>query len=249
MTIILYDIPSTLPGNAWSPSTWKTRYTLNIKGIPYKTEWVEYPDIEPVAKKLGIAPTFKSTDGTDCYTLPALYDPSTKTYVSDSLLIAVYLDKTYPDTPSLLPKGTLGLQTAFSYAFLSSIVELRDFIIPAECEKLNPRSVEYFRHTREADLGKTLEEATPKGDDAVVKWGKYKDGLGKVDEWYAQNGGSGPFLMGETLSWADVIVASSAIWVRTVFGEDSQKWKDVTSWHGGRWNDLMENMKKYETVI
>ena len=29
------------------------RYCLNIKGIPYKTVWVEYPDIEGVLKKLG----------------------------------------------------------------------------------------------------------------------------------------------------------------------------------------------------
>ena len=27
--IIFYDIPSTLPGKAWSPNTWKTRYVMN----------------------------------------------------------------------------------------------------------------------------------------------------------------------------------------------------------------------------
>ncbi|KDR83248.1 hypothetical protein GALMADRAFT_89092 [Galerina marginata CBS 339.88] len=249
MTIIFYDIPSALPRNAWSPNTFKARYALNFKGIPYKTEWVEYPDIEPVAKKLGIPPTTKKLDGSPHYTLPAIYDPSTKTYVSDSRLIVEYLEKEYPDTPSLFPHNTVGLQLAFSHAFGPCLDALWEFILPVQCLKLNPRSAEYFRRTREADFGKTLEEVIPKGDQAVIQWAKYKDGMGKVDAWYTQNGGKGPFLMGETLSWADVVVVSWTIWVRIIFGEDSQQWKDLSSWHGGRWNTLVENLEKYETVL
>lgn len=29
---------------------------LNYKKLPYKTEWVEYPDIKPTFEALGIAP-------------------------------------------------------------------------------------------------------------------------------------------------------------------------------------------------
>ena len=33
------------------------RYALNYKKLPYKTVWVEFHEIEPVAKKVGAKPT------------------------------------------------------------------------------------------------------------------------------------------------------------------------------------------------
>ncbi|KAJ3510855.1 hypothetical protein NLJ89_g4435 [Agrocybe chaxingu] len=111
MAITFYDIPSTFPNNVWSPNTWKARrvaylisnrsevlifgtrrYCLNYKRIPYKTEWVEYPDIEPLCKRLGIAPTDKKKDGSGRrtnYSLPASTEPFQRAaYVSDSFAIA-----------------------------------------------------------------------------------------------------------------------------------------------------------------
>ncbi|RDB26472.1 Glutathione S-transferase-like protein ustS [Hypsizygus marmoreus] len=102
--ITFYDIPSTLPGKAWSANTWKTRYSLNFKGLPYKTVWVEYPDIAELSKKLGIAPTNEGPNGPN-YTLPAIYDPTTGTALAESIAIAEYLDKTYPDTPASSLQG------------------------------------------------------------------------------------------------------------------------------------------------
>ncbi|KDR69176.1 hypothetical protein GALMADRAFT_77653 [Galerina marginata CBS 339.88] len=249
MTIILYDIPSPRPGIAWNPNTWKTRYTLNIKGIPYKTEWVEYCDIEPLSKKLGISPTSTKADGSPLYTLPAIYDPSTKTYVAESLVIAEYLEKTYPDSPPLFPHNSLGLQTAFTSAFTANLNPLFEFILPEVTLNLNPPSAEYFRRTREIEFGKTMEEVLPKGEKGVAQWAEYKAGLGKVDAWYVKNGGKGPFLLGETPSWADVVVGGWTIWLRIVWGEDSRQWKDIKSWHGGRWNAILDSLKKYETIV
>jgi hypothetical protein len=63
---ILYDLPSK-QGTAWSLNPWKSKHSLNpsravlteaarlilnFKGIDYKTEWVEFPDIEPKMKSL-----------------------------------------------------------------------------------------------------------------------------------------------------------------------------------------------------
>ncbi|KIM41190.1 hypothetical protein M413DRAFT_445891 [Hebeloma cylindrosporum] len=199
MAIIFYDIPCTLPNNSWSPNTLKTRYTLNFKGIPYETVWVEYPDIEPLCKKLGIPPTSKKEDGNEHYTLPAIHDPSTGAYLSDSILIAEYLEKTYPDTPQVFPHHTIALQATFAEAFWDSIGIARDFIIPAAYTRLNPRSQEYFRRTK--SFGKSIEDRTPKGEDAIAKWEQFRGGLGRVDKWYAKSDGKGAFLMGETLSW------------------------------------------------
>ncbi|PSN72789.1 hypothetical protein BS50DRAFT_568392 [Corynespora cassiicola Philippines] len=50
--VILYDIPSKEPKTCWSLNPWKPRLILNYKGIDYKTEWVEYPDLAPYFKSL-----------------------------------------------------------------------------------------------------------------------------------------------------------------------------------------------------
>ncbi|KDR72915.1 hypothetical protein GALMADRAFT_73344 [Galerina marginata CBS 339.88] len=256
MTIIFYDIPSTLPENAWSLNTWKVRYCLNYKGIAYRTEWVEYPDIESHCKKLGIKPTDKRDDGSDEYTLPAIHDPSTGVYLAESILIADYLDKTYPDTPPVLPAHTLGLQVAFVEAFGNSLKGLAGFILPNVCSALNPPSMQYFRRTREAAFGKKLEDLVPQGETAVQKWATFKESLGKADSWYATMDSklegelkNTQFLMGDTLSFADINIAGYLIWLRIVWGEDNERWQEMLTWHGGRWKGLMEKLKKYETVV
>ena len=217
-----------------------------MKGIPYKTEWVEFPDIEPLCKKLGISPTSKKADGSDRYTLPAIHDPSTGVYIADSILIAEYLEKTYPDAPSVFPHHTLALQAAFTEAFVNNLSALWKFMVPATYTILTPRSQEYFRRTREKTFGKVLEDIAPKGEAAVAEWAQFRDGLGKVDAWYAKNGGQGPFLLGETPSWGDIIVASYLKWMREVWGDASQQWKDISSWNNGRWAAIIEALKKYD---
>jgi hypothetical protein len=53
------------------------RYSLNYKGIPYKTVWLEYEEIEPFSKRLGALPTSNKPDGRPHYTLPMIHDPAT----------------------------------------------------------------------------------------------------------------------------------------------------------------------------
>lgn len=87
----------------------------------------------------------------------------------------------------------------------------------------------------------------PQGEAAVVEWAKFRDGLAKADEWYSRS--DGPFLLGDAPSWADFFVAATFMWMRVCWGENSQEWKDVASWYGGRWKELLENLRDYETVI
>jgi len=49
--IVLYDLAST-KGTCFSPAVWRIRLMLNYKRIPYKTVWLEFPDIEPTLKGL-----------------------------------------------------------------------------------------------------------------------------------------------------------------------------------------------------
>lgn len=226
------------------------RFCLNYKQIPYTTEWIEYPDIASTCKKLGIEPTSKKADGSNHYTLPAIHDPSTGVYIADSLLIAQYLDKTYPSTPPLFPKNTAGLQLAFFDAFWQLFIfQVGGFVLLPSCLVLNPVSQEYFRRTREQEFGVTLEGFVPQGDSAVEQWTALEANFAKIGGWFAKTDDLGPFIMGKEVSWGDIMVSSQLIWLKRVWGEDDQKWKDITEWQGGRWGRFMDAMDKYTAVL
>ncbi|KAF9564190.1 hypothetical protein CPC08DRAFT_734565 [Agrocybe pediades] len=247
--ITLYDSPLAHGKTTWSPYMWKARLFLNFKGIPYKTEWVDFVDIESHCKKHGLKPTGKrSWDGQDLYTLPAIHDASTGVYVSDSWLIAEYLEKQYPDTPTLFPSGTKGLQQAFTDLHLQTVFPLRAFLIPRVPRKLSPRSAEYFIRTREISFKKKLEDIVPKGDEATKEWSKLEVGFDKIAAWYARTDDKGQFMLGETISWADITVVSFHLWFKSIFGEDSEEWKRISAWSGGRWIDLVKALDLYSTI-
>jgi len=67
---------------------------LKSTGLQYKTEFMEYPDIAPKLKALGLPPNPVDND----YTLPAIKIGNE--YFMDSMVIANELEKRYP-TPSL----------------------------------------------------------------------------------------------------------------------------------------------------
>ncbi|KIM41199.1 hypothetical protein M413DRAFT_72542, partial [Hebeloma cylindrosporum] len=130
MTVIFYDIPFIAPGKAWSPNTWKIRYCLHYKGTAHRTEWVEFPDIAPLCNELVIPPTGMNRDGIQRFTLPAIHDPATGLYLADSMLIAEYLDKRYPDKPRMFPENTMGLYMVFSTAAPFTLGPLLALISP-----------------------------------------------------------------------------------------------------------------------
>ncbi|KAH0826287.1 hypothetical protein J3R83DRAFT_5763 [Lanmaoa asiatica] len=187
--IINYDIPSITPGRTWSPNTMKTRfanqhpttrvvvvepqnltdhhirlrYCLGYKQLLFTTVWVEFPDIAGLLQSKGVThPT---------YTLPAIKDPNTGTFIMDSLAIATYLDETYPETPnvfSLVARAVLEkVGNMFSFGSsrageLGDAIALRLVFLILCGERLNPVSKAYYYQTRGACLGeqwKTLVDA------------------------------------------------------------------------------------------
>ncbi|KAJ6541731.1 hypothetical protein B0H19DRAFT_958701 [Mycena capillaripes] len=240
--ITLYDIASKHPRQAWSPNTAKARYALNFKGIPHKTVWLEYLEIEPLLKKLGAKPTSETSPQ---YTLPVIYDPSTDTVVSDSIEIAQYLDATYPDSPRLIPEGTVALHYAFTEVHAATLPPFLTYALPASLPFLNPASQEYFRQTREELFGgQRLEDVTPTGEAHAVMWNELKDALGQIDSWIRKGGAK--YFMGDTICYADITVAGYLRWGKLVLGKD--KWEDIMTWHDGRWAKLMKEMEKYDIV-
>ncbi|KAA1474762.1 hypothetical protein DENSPDRAFT_841391 [Dentipellis sp. KUC8613] len=244
--LILYDIPLSLPYKAWSPNPWKARLALDAKGIPYRTVWVEYPQIADLCKRIGAEHTQIRPDGPH-YTLPVVQDPNTGAVVSDSFKIAQYLDKTYPDTVRLIPDGTAAFQAMFIDVTSQKIMfpMLKTFIEKI-ATLLNPSSSEYFRRTREAALGAKLEEIAPQGPARDAVWKEVLDGMSLVSKWEAES--KGDFIMGETVSFADLAILGLLQWVKVMEGEESKEWKDVMNADGGRWERLYQALEKWIRV-
>ena len=226
-------------------ATSSRRFCLTIKGLPHKTVWVEYPDIEALCKKLGARPTSKKPDGWPLYTLPVISAPNTGAIVADSAAIARYLDRTYPDARTLIPKGADALTAAFDHAFWGTAGGPAFFCVMMArmVALLNPRSATYIREARAEMLG--LNAGVGEGLEELRK------GLHRItEEWLEADGREKVFVMGDEVgvTYADIILASFLLWVQKSFGEESREWKGVLEWDGGRWAKLLAKFEKHHEV-
>ncbi|KAG0708473.1 hypothetical protein DFH29DRAFT_892774 [Suillus ampliporus] len=241
--IILYDIPSIVQGQPWSPNAMKTRYCLTFKGLPFETVWVEYPKIKPFYEQNSLAPTaLRAMKGTPMpvHTLPVIMDPNTNRFISDSFAIAQYLDEQYPDTPKVLPYGTAALVHVFDTTFLNTTRGTIKMATVKGAQKLNPESREFYIRTRTERFGIPWEQfALP--EKREEQWNILRAACNTVDGWYAKS--SGQFILGDTPCFADFIVAGRFKWMQYCF--EKQEWEEVKSWNGGRWGKLVDATDKY----
>ncbi|KAF8630573.1 hypothetical protein AX17_005385 [Amanita inopinata Kibby_2008] len=239
MTIIFYDIPSKVVGGPWNPNTYKTRYTLNFKGVPYKTEWIEYTEIEPLCKEKGIAASTTWADGRPSYTLPSILDTDAKVGVTESHQIAEYLDKAFPNTPKVIPPGTEALQAAYVASYLPHFKGLWQFVLPATLASIDHApSNEYFHKTRSEIFGQDIKTMKPSGAawDAAIK--ELREGLDVLDQQLQKSGGL--FIMGDNPTFADFSLLGWVKWGQSVLGKDSAEWKAIATFNDGRWAKRLE---------
>jgi len=258
-SIILYDIPSKLPGKykPWSPYTWSARYALNFKELSYKTEWVDFPDIEAVCLKIGAAATrTKTSDGSPLYTLPVIYDSSTQSVISDSFKIALYLDKQYPDKPKLFPHSTQALVFGAKETVFPIMPKIHCLVAADASKMMTERSLGYYLEINARSFApKKLEEVAPKGSDEEEElWKQLGAEMQKIGEWVDLT--KGPYVMGETVSFADFVLAAALMWARRAWsagcgggGESSKEWERVCNIDGGRWKRFMMLLEEYEQVV
>ena len=105
------------PPIALYPFSEHFRFILGYKNLPFDTVWLAIPDVAPTLKEIGASPN-KLPDGSERYTVPTLSDPNTGAIVTDSWVIAEYLDKTYPEKP-IFPPGSKGPISALDSALLA----------------------------------------------------------------------------------------------------------------------------------
>ncbi|KAJ7037163.1 hypothetical protein C8F04DRAFT_1180879 [Mycena alexandri] len=228
--IIFYDIASGPPVTSYAINPWKTRYALNFKGVHYKTEWVELPQVA------------SHRDGTPFYTLPIIQDPSTGKIVGDSFEIAQYLDAVYLDGPRLIPASTTALHRAFNThvdkIFTDGIVILCGHGLP-----FNPQTAEQSKaeFVRLAGVS-SWDDLTLRGAERTAKLAEFKDALGALAKCYVDE--YEPFLEGKQVSYADIIVGGWLQFLKVTLEE----WKEVRTWHGSRWERVLQALDKYADV-
>jgi len=215
---------------------------LNIKGIAFKTEWIEYPDIEGFYKKHGIPFVNTKDDGSPYYALPIIYDKSTNKYIVDSFHIIAYLDDQYPDTLTLLPKESRALQAGFESATMSIVGGAASTILmPAVHSILNEPSQIFFFRTR------GLKQTKPPQEMVEEHWKKLEEAFGVIDRWLKRNGESQKFIAGDAISYVDVALAARVMFIKRVLDVDgSNGWERIQGWHGGRWAGLVADFQQYE---
>ena len=218
---------------------------MNYKGIPYKTEWVEYVDIEKVLKKNGVPPATTDENAPFKYTLPAILDTSTGVGASESFRIAEYLDKTYPDTPKVLPLGTEAFQIAWIDALKPHLNAMWQFTLPGTLDIIDhPASNEYFYRTRTAMFG-DIKKMKPEGAAREAGLKDLQKDLDELDQKLVKSGG--PYVMGKTVSFADFALAGWLKWLKfSIGGKDTKEWQLIVSWNEGRWGKRLEALEKYD---
>ncbi|KAI0127419.1 hypothetical protein BJ170DRAFT_701926 [Xylariales sp. AK1849] len=236
--IVFYDIASGPPVRCFAPNPWKTRYALNFKRVAYRTERVELPEVTAVRRKLGAEPVRFFDDGTPFFTLPVIQDLSTGSVVGDSFDIALYLEKTYPDGPSLFPPKTVGLHAAFNAQVDAAFSQ--GFLLFGHGLPFNPETAEVSKAEFLRRSGATSWDAlTVAGEERKQALETYRAGLGELAKAFKRT--DGPFLEGESASYADLIVGGWLAFVK----ETVPEWDQVQAWHDGIWGKLHAALERY----
>ncbi len=196
MARALYELVGADPQIRFSPYCWRARMALLHKGIDAQiTPW-RFTDKEALA--------FSGQDR-----VPVLVDGDA--VVSDSWEIARYLERTYPQAPSLFG-GEQGEAMARFTAHWCDGVMLPGMITLLVHDIwlcLDPASQGYFRESREKRFGRPLEEIAAGREDRVEGFRNALRPMRMVLKEY-------PFLAGEAPGYADYAAFGGFMWARSI---------------------------------
>jgi glutathione S-transferase len=184
-----------LEGRRISPFSWRIRYALAHKGLHPEVRPTRFADVERIRtlSRQELTPILEDGDRV----------------VHDSWTIACHLEDRFPDRPSLfggeIGRGTARLVNLWSDTVLHPPVRrliLADFIW---C--LDPGDRGYFRRSREAQYGASLEEASADRESPLLAFTEACRPLARtLDEQ--------PFLAGGVPAYVDYVVFSVFQWAR-----------------------------------
>lgn len=208
MAIKIYDLAAADENRRFSPYCWRTKLALAHKGLEFETIPWRMTEKDQIA--------FAESER-----VPVIVDGSK--HVKDSWAIAVYLEKTYPDRPSLFG-GDAGIALSRFINFWADTVMLMAIIPIAGFDiykSIHEKDQGYFRTTREARLGTKLEtltasperiEAFRKAIDPVRKTLETQPYLGGEKPHYADYSVFGGFQFARCISPAKLLEPSDPVY-------------------------------------
>lgn len=191
----LFDLAGRDPGVRFSPYCWRVRMALAHKSLPVTTVPWRFTDKAAIA--------FSNSR-----LVPVLVDGAHT--IADSMAIADYLDRTYPEQPLFESPAVRALANFVRHwtesVLFPGILEQILVDIPAA---LAVADLEYFRTSREQRLGMTLEAFCANRDASLPLFLKQ---LNPLRLTLAQQ----TFLCGERAQFPDYIVFGAFQWARCV---------------------------------
>lgn len=196
MSITLYELASNDPERRFSPFCWRIRLALEHKGLDYDAVEVGFMEKERLK--------FSGQDK-----VPVLVDGDS--VISDSWEIAAYLERAYPDRPSLFG-GQEGLSLSrFFVDWTDTILHpaLVRLLVADQFGQLREEDKPYFRESRETRFGVTLEEFCK---DSENRTKILRQELTPLRRMLGQQ----PYIGGNTPLMADYTVMGAFMWARSV---------------------------------
>lgn len=190
----LYDLAGADPDLRFSPFCWRTKLALAHKGLTAETIPWRFTEKQEIA--------FSGQKS-----VPVLVDG--EKIVSDSQAIAEYLEAAYPDAPSLFGGPHAKALTVFIRRWTEGALQaaLVNILVPDIFSLLHPKDQAYFRESREAKLGTTI-EALASGR------GRYLPAFQAVLGPLRHTLKGQDFLAGDSPLYADHIVFGALQWAR-----------------------------------
>ena len=196
MTRKLYALSGADKTRPFSPHVWKTKLSLAHKGLAF--------DIAPV----GFTEIPKLEEGATRI-VPLLRDGDE--LVNDSFDIALYLERAYPDRPTLFAgeggKAMARFVEGWSQMTLHPAI-VRIAIMDIN-DSLDPVDQAYFRRSREERFGKSLEAVAEAGRADLETFSTKLEPLRHMLKFQCFLGGDAPL-------FADYIVFGALQWARIV---------------------------------
>ena len=217
--MILYELDA-INEQYFSPYSWRILMSLNHKNL--------YKDVKRVQVKFSDK-SLISHKGFN--TVPVLEDGNN--WTGESLKIAKYLEKAYPNQPSLFGGSeNMNLTSIINQMLDTKIIGILARIIVGDVYKvLQPDDKIYFRKTREKILNKTIEEIELDSNKYIPVLQKELNPFRKVIR-------NNIFFTGPKPMYCDYILFGFFMWARNTSPKQLLE-KDDVLWH---WRERMLNL-------
>jgi glutathione S-transferase len=196
MAILLYDLAGAEADRRFSPYCWRIKLSLKHKELDFATiPW-------RFTEKSVIAPYNSER-------VPVIVDSGRG--IADSWQIANYLEDSYRDRPALFGSGHERALARFYNQWTDVALHgaIAPIVVGDILPHLDPRDRDYFRTSREARLGTTLESL-------AAGRSSYLSTLHHVLEPLRQTLVFQPYLAGSAPSYPDFIVFGAFQWARSI---------------------------------